>query len=70
VGKVIGKRGVVITNLQKETNTVINALPTVGESLWLAVVIFGKDLKNIFVAVETITKLVYDGILKLVLEYF
>ena len=57
----IGKKGTVITNLQRETKTkVINALPRVGDSLWIAVVMIG-EMKNIFAACKAIAELVEDG---------
>jgi hypothetical protein len=60
-GKVIGKRGVVITNLQRETKAKqINALQPVGNSLWIAVVILG-GYKNIIAAYNSISEIVDDG---------
>ncbi len=60
-GRVIGKKGMVITNLQRESKArVINALPRVGESLWIAVVIIG-DFKTVFDACKAITEIVEDG---------
>lgn len=60
-GRVIGKKGTVITNLQRETKTrLINALPRVGDSLWIAVVIIG-ELKNVFDACKAITEIVENG---------
>ena len=41
-GRVIGTRGVVIQNIQRETKTMIKALDPVGNSLWIAVVIIGR----------------------------
>lgn len=57
----IGKKGMVITNLQRETKArVINALPRVGDSLWIAVVIIG-DFKTVFDACRAITDIVENG---------
>lgn len=50
-----------ITNLQRETKArVINALPPVGDSLWIAVSIIG-DFKTVFDACKAISDIVEDG---------
>eukprot|EP01034_Spumella_vulgaris_P029732 gene29732-36826_t len=68
-GKVIGKRGVVITNLQRETKAKqINALQPVGNSLWIAVVILG-GYKNIIAAYNSISEIVDDEVDGVVLEF-
>lgn len=60
-GKVIGKKGTVITNIQRETGAhVINACPSIGESLWMAVAIIG-EIKSIIAAYNTISTLVSEG---------
>lgn len=62
-GKVIGKKGTVIQNLQRESKTkLINALPRVGESLWIAVAIVG-DVKPVFDSCKLITDIVDGGML-------
>jgi hypothetical protein len=51
----------VITSLQRTTKTkLINALPRVGDSLWVSVVIIG-ELKSVFAACEAISQLVEGG---------
>jgi hypothetical protein len=58
---VIGKKGTVIQNLQRESKTrLINALPRAGESLWVAVVIIG-EVKNVFDACTAISDIVEGG---------
>ena len=48
-------------NLQRETKTKsITALPRVGDSLWLAVVIFG-EIKPVFNACKAVSDLVDGG---------
>ncbi len=60
-GRVVGKRGVVITNLQRETRAkLMNALSPVGESLWIAVVIIG-DWKSIIAAYKAVSEIVSGG---------
>jgi hypothetical protein len=59
-GRVVGKMGVVITNLQRETKATIKALPRVGESLWVAVVIIG-EWKNITMAYKAVSDRVHGG---------
>lgn len=60
-GRVIGKRGIVITNLQRETKAKqINALQPVGNSLWIAVVILG-GYKNIIAVYNAISEMVEHG---------
>lgn len=64
-GRVVGKRGVVITNLQRETRTkLMNALSPVGDSLWIAVVILG-DWKSIASAYKAVSDIVSGGRLEL-----
>jgi len=42
-GKVIGKKGVVISNMQRETGCkLISACPPVGNSLWVCVTMIGE----------------------------
>ena len=51
----------VITNLQRETKAkLINALPPVGDTLWIAVVIIGT-MKSIIAACEAISDMVDGG---------
>ena len=58
----IGKRGIVILNLQRETKVeLINALQAVGNSLWVPVVIIGK-INPIIAAYNEISRMVLDGI--------
>lgn len=60
-GRVVGKKGVVITNLQTETKAKqINALSAVGDSLWVAVVIIG-DWKSINAAYKAVSDIVNGG---------
>ncbi len=60
-GRVVGKKGVVITNLQTETKSKqINALSAVGDSLWVAVVIIG-DWKSINAAYHAVSDIVNHG---------
>jgi hypothetical protein len=60
-GKVIGKRGIVISNLTRETRAKqINALQPVGASLWIAVVILGS-YKSIIAAYNAISDIVEEG---------
>ncbi len=62
-GKVIGKKGVVISNIQREAKVkLINACPAVGNSLWVAIVIVGGDMKYIVKAYQAISEIVSDGI--------
>ena len=57
----MGKKGVVITNLQRETHAkLINALSPVGQSLWIAVVIIG-DWRSIRAAYEAVYTIVSGG---------
>lgn len=57
----IGKKGTVIQTIQRESKTkVINAVPRVGESLWIAVVIIG-EVKNVFDAYNAISDIVEGG---------
>ena len=42
-GRVVGKKGVVISNIQRETHCkLMHALAPIGSSLWIAVVIMGS----------------------------
>ena len=41
-GKVIGLKGIIISNISTETKCIIQALKPVGQSLWTAVVILGE----------------------------
>jgi rRNA processing protein Krr1/Pno1 len=60
-GRVVGKKGVVITNIQRETRVKqMNALSAVGESLWIAVVMIG-DWKNITAAYKAVSDIVSGG---------
>lgn len=60
-GKVVGKKGIVITNLQRETKAkLINTLSAVGDSLWVAVVIIG-EWKSIMSAYKSISDIVHGG---------
>lgn len=62
-GKVIGKKGVVISNLKRETKVeLINALQPIGNSLWVPVVILGK-FKPITAAYNEISRMVFEGLL-------
>eukprot|EP01040_Poterioochromonas_malhamensis_P001151 gene1151-1222_t len=68
-GRVVGKRGVVITNLQRETRAkLMNALSPVGESLWIAVVIIG-DWKSIIAAYKAVSEIVAGEVDDVVLEF-
>lgn len=50
-----------IQNLQRESKTrLINALPRVGDSLWIAVVMLG-EIKNVFDACKAISEIVEGG---------
>eukprot|EP01038_Epipyxis_sp_PR26KG_P007981 gene7981-10822_t len=69
VGRVIGKKGIVITNLQRETKTSISALSAIGGSLWLAVIISGNDLKRIYTAYNAISEMVEDEVDDVVFEF-
>ena len=61
-GKVIGKKGVVISNIQREARVkLINACPPIGKSLWVAIVILGSDVKCILKAYRAISEIVSDG---------
>jgi hypothetical protein len=63
-GKVIGKKGIVITNLMRETQAkLINALQPIGNSLWVAVVIMGEASKC-RLAYDAIENLVFQGTCK------
>jgi rRNA processing protein Krr1/Pno1 len=60
-GRVVGRKGVVITNLQTETKArQINALSAVGDSLWVAVVIMG-DWKSVTAAYYAVSEIVNGG---------
>eukprot|EP01031_Cornospumella_fuschlensis_P037892 gene37892-46030_t len=68
-GKVVGKMGVMITNLQRETKaSSIRAMQRVGDSLWTAVVIIG-DWKPISAAYRAISDLVHGEVDDVVLEF-
>lgn len=59
-GKVIGKKGVIVTNIQRETGCkVVSALKAVNESLWSAVVIAG-DPPNVFKAYKAVLDITHE----------
>lgn len=42
-GKIIGKKGSVISNIQRESKAkLINAMTSVSDSLWIAIAIIGE----------------------------
>ncbi|KAJ1438383.1 hypothetical protein B484DRAFT_477169 [Ochromonadaceae sp. CCMP2298] len=60
-GRVIGKKGAVITNLLRETRAKqINAMQPVGRSLWLPVVISG-EYRHALAAYDAIAEIVEGG---------
>ena len=60
-GRVVGKKGVVISNIKTETKVeLINALAPVGDSLWVAVVIIG-EWKSILAAYKAVSDIVIGG---------
>lgn len=60
-GRVVGKKGVVITNIERETRSkLVNALSPVGSSLWIAVVIIG-DFRSICSAYKAVSDIVLGG---------
>jgi hypothetical protein len=63
-GKVIGKKGVVISHIMRETHTNLRALNVVGNSLWVAFVILGQP-SAIALAYESILEMVQevDGVI-------
>lgn len=68
-GRVVGKKGVVITNLQRETQTrLINALQPVGSSLWVAVVIIGES-PNVLKAYKAVSDIVIGEVDGVVAEF-
>ena len=61
-GRVIGKKGVVIANIQRETKTrAISACQPVGGSLWAAVVISADKVEHAVQAYHAISDLVFGG---------
>lgn len=68
-GKIIGKKGTVISNIQRETKAkVINAMPVVKGSLWTAITVIGEwpCLLNSYRAIHD---LVEGGTLKFLRSY-
>ena len=62
-GKVIGKRGIVITNLKLATKVdILSAVQPVGNSLWQPIVIVGK-IKQIIAAYNEISRMVSGGMI-------
>jgi hypothetical protein len=60
-GKVIGKKGLQVENLKRETHvSCISAMKPVGSSLWAAVVIMGPP-EPAFAAYEAIAEIVENG---------
>ena len=60
-GKVIGKKGIVVSNIKRETQaSLITAMKPVGNSLWIAVVILG-GLESISGAYYAVATIVEDG---------
>lgn len=46
-GKVVGKQGILISNIKIETGcTLVNAMKPLDSSLWSAIVIIGKTIYN------------------------
>lgn len=59
--KVIGKKGIVVSNIKRETQaSLITAMKPVGNSLWIAVVILG-GLESISGAYYAVANIVEDG---------
>eukprot|EP00601_Ochromonadales_sp_CCMP2298_P025134 CAMPEP_0173274048 /NCGR_PEP_ID=MMETSP1143-20121109/2235_1 /TAXON_ID=483371 /ORGANISM="non described non described, Strain CCMP2298" /LENGTH=181 /DNA_ID=CAMNT_0014210839 /DNA_START=39 /DNA_END=581 /DNA_ORIENTATION=- len=68
-GRVIGKKGAVITNLLRETRAKqINAMQPVGRSLWLPVVISG-EYRHALAAYDAIAEIVEGEVDDVVLEF-
>lgn len=60
-GKIIGKRGIVVTNLKRETQaSFITALKPVGGSLWTAVIVLGT-LESVSATYDAIANIVDNG---------
>ena len=60
-GRVVGKKGVVIANIQRETQLrLMNALQPVGSSSWVSVVMIGEALK-VQVAYNAVADIVQNG---------
>ncbi len=69
-GRVVGKKGVVISNIKTETKAeLINALAPVGESLWVAVVIIG-EWKSIIAAYKAVSDIVHGGKFVFLSQYY
>eukprot|EP01035_Chromulina_nebulosa_P021529 gene21529-27876_t len=68
-GKVIGRKGTVITNLKLTTKVDhVGAVQPVGNSLWQPVVIIGK-IKHIIEAYNEISRMVYGEVDDVVMEW-
>ncbi len=68
-GKVIGVKGIIISNLIHETQCrFIKALQPVGDSLWVAVVMMGEP-ERCLSAYNAIAKLVFNEVDDIVLEF-
>lgn len=68
-GKVIGVKGIIISNLTHETQCrFIKALQPVGDSLWVAVVMMGEP-ERCLAAYNAIAKLVFNEVDDIVLEF-
>lgn len=64
-GRVVGKKGVVISNIQRETHCkLMHALAPIGSSLWIAVVIMGSSssVQAAYKAVSGIVSNQVDGV--------
>ena len=61
-GKVIGKKGIVIANLQRETQTsLMTVMKVVKNSLWVPLVILGS-MESVSAAYEAAASIVDNGL--------
>jgi len=69
-GKVIGVKGIIISNITRETQCrFIKAMQPVGDSLWCAIVMMG-DPDRCLVAYQAISKMVFHEVDDVVLTFY
>ena len=69
-GKVIGVKGIIISNITRETQCrFIKAMQPVGDSLWCAIVMMG-DPERCLVAYQAIAKMVFHEVDDVVLTFY
>ena len=69
-GKVIGVKGIIISNITRETQCrFIKAMQPVGDSLWCAIVIMGEP-DRCLIAYQAIAKMVFHEVDDVVLTFY